>query len=170
MSEPRERIVSRHVVRWGADATFAPQRGAARWSIVDESVPGAVHTGFGICELPTGGAVPAHVHSYEESVFVLAGSMVLDVGGSSVLLGEGDYGMVPTGVPHAIRNVGLDTARWADMLAPQPRARLGDDTLAVPPLPELPPVPVDPRDPRTRSFGHISPQHMDAARQSQELL
>src|SRR5690606_33084379 len=32
------------------------------------------------------------------------------------------------------------------------------------------PVKVDTRDPRTRSFGNITPEHMNPGRQSQELL
>jgi hypothetical protein len=51
------------------------------------------------------------------------------------------------------------------MQAPQPRARHGGDTLAVPALRETEPVPVDVRDPRSRRYGHIEPENMDPARQ-----
>jgi quercetin dioxygenase-like cupin family protein len=167
-------MASRHVVRRQAEADYRslsiPATGLRRWPVVDESVPGAVHTGFGICELAAGGTVASHVHSFEESVFVLGGSAVLETAGGSVLLREGDYGLVPAGVPHAWRNPGGETARWADMQAPQPRQRHGDDTLVVPPLPEGEPVEVDPRDPRTRFYGHITPQHMEPGKQSQQLL
>jgi quercetin dioxygenase-like cupin family protein len=163
--------MSRHLVRRASEAAFVEAApGYRRWAIVDESVPGAVHTGFGLCELEPAGRVPAHVHSYEESVYVLGGSTVLDVGGGSVLLREGDYGVVPAGVPHAWRNPGDAVARWADMLAPQPRSAHGNDTYEVAPVPEGTPVEVDPRDPRTRRFGHITPQHMEVGKQSQDLL
>jgi quercetin dioxygenase-like cupin family protein len=164
-------MTSRHIVCRAAEAVFAASAdGYARWSIVDETVPGAVHTGFGICTLAPGGSVQAHVQSYEESVFVLAGSVVLDTPDGSYALGEGDYGLVAAGVPHAWRNTGDEEAQWAQMQAPQPRARLAGDSLPHPALRAGPAVPVDPRDPRTRSFGHISPGHMDPGKQSQELL
>jgi quercetin dioxygenase-like cupin family protein len=73
-------------------------------------------------------------------------------------------------VAHAARNLGPGEARWADMLAPQPRARFGGDTFFVPPLAAGDPVPVDVRDPRTRSFGHIDPANMDPGRQTQDQL
>ena len=149
---------------WAAHAT-----GYRRWSIVDEAA-GAVHTGFGVSTLDPGGALDAHVHSFEESVYVLEGELALDTGEGSFLLRDGDYGLVPVGVPHAVRNPAQGPARWADMLAPQPRARFGGDTLFVPPLPAAKPVAVDVRDPRTRAFGHVDPASMDAARQTQDLL
>lgn len=144
-------------------------QGFGRWAVVGEAA-GAAHTGFGICALEAGGRLDAHVHSFEESLFVLEGRLVLDTAEGSVALGPGDYGLVPVGVAHAARNPGPGPARWADMLAPQPRARFGDDTFFVPPLSLIEPVPVDVRDPRTRSFGHIDPANMDPGRQTQDQL
>ncbi len=168
-------MTSRHLVRRAGDALAAVPdgwkahcQGFARWSVVDEAA-GAVHTGFGICTLEPGGHVDAHVHSYEESFHVLEGEVILDTGEGAFLLREGDYGLLPVGVPHAWRGAGSAT-RWADMLAPQPRARFGGDTFFVPPLEGGPPRPVDVRDPRTRSFGHVEPASMDAGKQTQELL
>ena len=150
-------------------AAFAGHaQGFGRWAVVGEAA--AVHTGFGICVLEPGGGVDAHVHSFEESVFVLEGSLVVDTAEGSVLLAPGDYGLVPVGVPHAVRNPGPEPARWADMCAPQPRARFGDDTFFVPPPAAADPVPVDVRDPRTRAFGHIDPANMDPGRQTQDQL
>jgi quercetin dioxygenase-like cupin family protein len=167
----------RHVVSRAADAAFAVPAGWAetsqgfrRWSVVDETAS-AVHTGFGICELAPGGSLPVHVHSFEQSLYVLEGSAVLDTSEGSFALDEGDYGLVPVGVPHAWRNSGDTVARWADMQAPQPRQRHGHDTFAVPaPRGDLAPIRVDVRDPRTRSFGHIAPANMDADKQTQDLL
>jgi quercetin dioxygenase-like cupin family protein len=143
--------------------------GFGRWAVVGEAA-GAAHTGFGICALEAGGRIDAHVHSFEQSVFVLEGRLVLNTPEGSVLLGPGDYGLVPVGVAHAARNPGPEPARWADMLAPQPRARFDDDTFFVPSLAATEPVPVDVRDPRTRSFGHIDPANMDPRRQTQDQL
>ncbi|GLH95798.1 cupin domain-containing protein [Phytohabitans aurantiacus] len=162
---------SRHVVRRASEeALVGLGDGYTRWSIVDETVPGAVHTGFAICALAPGASVPTHVNWFEESVYVLSGSAVLDTPDGAYLLGEGDYGVVATGVPYGWRNPGSEPARWARMQAPQPRGRFDGDTIAVPPLRHGPVRPVDPRDPRNRSFGHISPAHMEPGKQSQDLL
>jgi quercetin dioxygenase-like cupin family protein len=154
---------------------LAPPAGSAahgfrRWPVVDETTPGAVHTTFAISELPSGGALPAHVHSFEDSLYVLEGEVVIDIAGGSFRLGPGDYGMSAVGVPHALRNVSSAPVRWATMFAPQPRARSANDTYPVPALPERDPQPLDVRDPRTRSFGHIDPGNMDVGRQTQDML
>jgi quercetin dioxygenase-like cupin family protein len=164
------------VVRPGRELDLVPQtmglgaEGLRRWALVDESVPGAVHTGFGIVELAPGGRVPWHVHSYEDSLYVLDGEVVVDTGEGANLLRPGDYGVNAVGAPHAIRNIGDVPVRWAQMLAPQPRSRVGGDTYAVPALPEREPTPIDVRDPRTRSFGHIDPGNMEVDRQTQDML
>ncbi|WP_128379359.1 cupin domain-containing protein [Streptomyces cavernae] len=168
--------MSDFVVRRAADAEFAvpPQlphavRGFRRRTIVGEE-DGSVHTGFGVCELDPDGAIGAHVHSYEETFHVLTGTVILDAPEGSYLLEEGDYGLLPTGVPHAWRGAGDTVARWAEMLAPVPRARYGYDTQSVPALLPGEAVPIDVRDPRTRSFGHFEPAQMNPGKQSQDLL
>ncbi|MGH3683327.1 MAG: cupin domain-containing protein, partial [Natronosporangium sp.] len=144
--------------------------GYTRWPAVDEHSPGAVHTGFDLCELAPGGTVPACVASYEQTVFLLAGEAVLQTPEGAARLRPGDYGLLPVGVPHAWRNEAGEPARWAQMLAPQRRARHGEDTVRVPELAAMPGGMVDPRDPRTRRYGHIAPEHMEVARQSQQHL
>lgn len=144
--------------------------GFRRWAAVDRAA-GSVHTGFGICELDPQGSVDRHVHSFEESFYVLAGELVCDTNEGSFLLRPGDYGFVPVGAPHAWRNVGSEAARWADMFAPQPDAAFGRDTFFLPPDPtQRAPIPIDVRDPRTRSFGHIEPENMEVSRQTQDML
>jgi quercetin dioxygenase-like cupin family protein len=168
---------TRHIVKYAAQADYqAPPgyegraTGFTRWSMVDHTTPGAVHTGFGVSRLDPGGRIDPHVHSYEESFHLLEGSVVVETPEATVELAPGDYGLIPIGVPHAWRNESDDQARWADLLAPQPRPWFDDDTFFVPGPPEQPPISVDPRDPRTRSFGNIAPEHMDPDRQSQDLL
>ena len=153
------------------DGWAGHSQGYRRWPVVDESTV-AVHTGFGVCTLEAGGSVAAHVHSFEESFHVLEGEVVLSSGEGSFLLRPGDYGLLPVGVPHAWSNGSGSVARWADMLAPQPRERFAGDTFFVPPLPAegMVPLAVDVRDPRTRSFGHVEPANMDPGRQTQDLL
>lgn len=168
-------MISRHVVRRGDELELVVPAGSTahgfrRWSVVDEETPGAVHTAFSIGELASGGGIPSHVHSFEDSFFVLEGEVVLDTGGGASLLRAGDYAITGVGTPHALRNVSDAPARFATMFAPQPRSRISMDTYPVPALPELDPVPIDVRDPRTRSFGHIEPQNMEVGKQTQDML
>lgn len=168
---------ARHIVRPAAEADFVTPGGWAagatgyrRWTVVDEA-GGAAHTGFGIAELAPGGELPPHVHSFEESVFVVEGTGVLETSEGAFRLGTGAYGLIPIGVPHRWRGDGVEPVRWAEMQGPVPRDRFDGDTFVVPALPGAgPAVAVNVRDPRTRRFGHITPAHMDPTQQSQDLL
>ncbi len=170
-------MTSRHLVRRDGEVDLAVPPGWAgrsegfrRWAAVDEAA-GAVHTGFGICELEPGGSVGAHVHSFEESVHVIGGEVVVETGEGAFSLRAGGYGLLPVGVPHALGNAGPAAARWAEMQAPQPRARFDGDTFFVPPNGRAgAPLEVDVRDPRTRSFGHIAPSNMQVDQQTQDML
>jgi mannose-6-phosphate isomerase-like protein (cupin superfamily) len=168
---------SRHVVARAAEADYRLPAGYAgtsagfgRWSIVDETSPGAVHTGFGICRLEAGGSIAAHVHSFEESFYLLEGEVVCETRSGAVRLRPGDYGLVPVGVEHRWHNPGSEAVRWAEMLAPQPRSHHGGDTFFVPEFGGGEPVVVDVRDPRTRAFGHIDPENMEVDQQTQDRL
>ena len=131
---------------------------------------GSVHMGFSIAQLDAGASVPWHVHSFEESFYVLEGEVVVSTDDGSYLLREGDYGLIGVGAAHSLTNPASASARLAEMFAPQPRVA-GDDTFFVPSRkPAVAPIAVDPRDPRTRSFGHIDAANMDPARQTQEFL
>ena len=165
-----------HVVRTNVEADYAAPSGWAagapgyrRWTLVDETA-GAVHTGFGLCELAPDGAVPAHVHSFEESFYVVEGTGAVDTPEGSFAVGPGDYGFFPVGVSHQWRNLSGERVRWAEMQGPVPRSRYGDDTVVVPALSTGDLRPVDVRDPRTRRFGNITAGHMDVGKQSQEML
>lgn len=165
-----------HIVRRAAEASFEVPAawtdhvtGFRRWSVVDETV-GAVHTGFGICELEPDGSVASHVHSFEETFHILEGEAVIETSEGSFLLRAGNYGLVPVAMPHEWRGSGHRAARWAEMLAPQPRSRYGGDVQFVPPLQGAPPTTIDVRDPRNRWFGHIEPAHMDVDKQSEDVL
>jgi quercetin dioxygenase-like cupin family protein len=79
---------------------YAPHsQGYSRVALVDHTIPGAVHTGLGLCQLDVQGALNPHVHFYEEAFFVLEGPVVARIDGHDVLLGPGDYGSIPPGVP-----------------------------------------------------------------------
>jgi quercetin dioxygenase-like cupin family protein len=76
-------VTSRHHVRRASDAApIVPAElaehstGFRRWSVIGEDTD-AVHTGFGLSELDPGGRVGSHVHSFEETLFVLEGDVVV---------------------------------------------------------------------------------------------
>jgi quercetin dioxygenase-like cupin family protein len=168
---------ARHIVVRADDANFAIpapyadlSEGFERWSPINGD-SGSVHQEFGVCRLEPNGVIEPHVHSFEESVYVLSGEVVCETGEGSYLLGEGDYGVIPVAAPHAFRNAGTVTASWAEMLAPQPRLGGSGDTYPVAmPVEPGPARAVDARDPRARSFGNIRPENMRADLQSQNLL
>ena len=125
---------SRHIVRRGGESSFAVPKelaadstGFRRWSIVDENTP-AVHTGFSIAALDAGGSVATHVHSFEESFYVLDGEPELQTSEGAFRLRTGDYGFVPVGMPHSWHASAHALGRWAEMGAPQARAAHRYDT------------------------------------------
>lgn len=61
----------------------------ARCSLVDQSV-GSMHTGFGLCEIGAGGMQHLHVHSYEESFYVVKG-------GPTLVIEQNGYPLSPGG-------------------------------------------------------------------------
>ena len=130
----------------------------------------AVHTGFMISELDAGGSIPWHVHSFEESFYLVEGSAVIDTAEGSFRVSEGGYGVVPIAMPHRWRNVGELTARWAEMQAPAPRSAYQDDTFVVPGPTYDEAADIDVRDPRNRYLGKITASQMDPTRQSQDQL
>jgi quercetin dioxygenase-like cupin family protein len=89
-------------------------------SLVDDAT-GSVHTGLSIDELAPGGALAPHVHSYEESFYLLAGEAVLSLNGQAYRVRPGDFGAIKVGTVHGWRTVGASPARWLQMAAPQPK-------------------------------------------------
>lgn len=105
--------------------------GFRRFSYVDRAM-GSVHMGAGICYLDANGAIRPHLHSFEESFYVLEGNLILQVGDQSYALIPGHFGLISTGIPHSWRNAGEQPARWLEMQAPQPRPlEYGRDTFFV---------------------------------------
>lgn len=143
-----------HVLRADAMRLAPAYRGKSksyrRLSLVDEQA-GSVHMGLGLCELRAGGHVDTHLHSFEESFYVLEGSPVLVLDGAAWRLLPGACGLIPVGVAHAWLGPREGAAKWIDMMAPQPRAD-GSDTFFLGPPPKCAIEELDIRDPRSRHF------------------
>ncbi len=143
--------------------------GYAGDAVVDEA-GGAVQMGFRVARLDAGGHVDTHVHSFEESLYVVAGRLTVDTTEGSWELVTGDYGLIPVGMPHALRNLAGQSVAFSEMRAPLPRERFGFDTQFPEALQPGAPRAIDVRDPRNRYFGHIDPESMDPAMQTQDRL
>ncbi|MFZ0012596.1 MAG: cupin domain-containing protein [Acidimicrobiia bacterium] len=137
--------------------------------IVDEP-GGSTQMGFRMSRLDPGGHVDTHVHSFEESLYVVSGSLTLDTPEGSHELVKGDYGLLNVGTTHAFRNTSDEPVSFAEMKAPLPRERFGYDTKFPEAMAIADPAPIDVRDPRNRHFGHIDPENMDPAMQTQDRL
>jgi quercetin dioxygenase-like cupin family protein len=136
--------------------------GYRRASHVDRSV-GAVHTGFGTCEVAGGGRIGTHVHSYEEFVYVTAGHPILRIGDTATRLAPDEGVFIGVGEPHSWANDGDEACRWIDLEAPQAR---GDDeppdTFFVAGGEDEAEVrEFDPRDPLLRRYCRWQPTQMD---------
>jgi quercetin dioxygenase-like cupin family protein len=142
-----------------ASAYCGHSRDFSRCSLVDASV-GSVHMGLGLCALKSAGQVDLHIHSFEESFYVLEGSPTLILDGRGYPLAPGACGFVPVGVSHAwLGPLGspTDRAKWIDMLAPQPRT-VGStaDTFFLGPAVAYEPADFDVRDPRSCNLFRIT--------------
>jgi quercetin dioxygenase-like cupin family protein len=159
--------VSYYVRRAAAIAPAPPPRyaghaeGHGRDDLVGADV-GAVHTGFALCTLEAGGHVAEHLHSREESFYVLTGTPTLVLDGRAHLLAPDDCGLIPVGVPHSWQLAGGTAARWLEMTAPAPRESGPPDTFFTGvPLTTGTGAPVDIRDPRNRTFFRLDPGQME---------
>jgi quercetin dioxygenase-like cupin family protein len=111
--------------------------GRVDWSFVDSPMPeseavhgvarrilvgaeqGAVHTELAVGVLQPGGFLGRHVHSYEESLYVLEGELIMQLAESVWRLRPGDYTVQPIGVPHGITNASDGETRWLSVNTPQ---------------------------------------------------
>ena len=162
MSEP----ATHHVTRAADIAPVVPPAYAAhsdgytRAQVVGRHI-GAVHTGTAISFLAPGGHVDPHVHSLEESFYILEGTPTLTLEGRDHLLGPDECGLIPLGVEHAWRG-GETPTRWVEVQAPAPRLSDPPDTFFTgTPLSTTPGEPVDIRDPRSRTFFRLTKDQLE---------
>ena len=168
--------MAHHIVKRAAelDHTVPPEfegrsSGYTRDNVVDEP-GGGVQMGFAVARLEPGGHVDTHVHSFEETLYVVDGELTVDTPEGSYRLVAGDYGLFPVGMTHAFRNTSDGPVSFSEMKAPLPRERLQYDTQFPVAIATSDPAPIDVRDPRNRYFGHIDPENLDPALQTQDRL
>ena len=71
--------------------------GYRRFSLSDRAC-GAVHTGWGLCDLDANGRVNQHLQSFEKSFYVLEGNPVLILDNCGYRLAPGACGLIPIGI------------------------------------------------------------------------
>lgn len=168
MSERVTAVAAAYHVQKAADVELASPpgldnhvSGLQRASLVGRHV-GSVHTGFALCQLAPGGTVDEHLHSTEQSFFVLRGNPVVTVDGRSHRLGPGECGFLDVGVPHAWAGPSNGDAAWLEMNAPAPRLSGPPDTFWTGRPPSTDDAePLDIRDPRTRTFFRLGAGEME---------
>jgi quercetin dioxygenase-like cupin family protein len=99
--------------------------GLSRFVLVDRSV-GSVHQELTVGELAEGGRVDRHLHAFEQALYLLAGTVHVDVAGTRETLAANDYLWIEVGVPHELATPGSEPARWLEVSAPIPGAQLED--------------------------------------------
>lgn len=168
--------MSEHIVKKADQVAYeTPQEFVGRSAgyggemVVDEA-GGAVQMGFRMSRLAPGGSVDSHVHSFEESIYVIDGSLVVDTPEGSFEMKAGNYGLLPVGTTHAFRNLSERPVDFAEMKAPLPRERFDFDTQFPRAIAAREPAQIDVRDPRNRFFGHIDAAAMDPDKQTQDRL
>jgi len=142
-----------------APAWPSASSGLRRAELIGERT-GSVHMALAYVELEGGGHVDTHVHSHEESFFVLGGEPILIYDGIARRLPVGACGVLPVGVEHAWR--AEQGSRWIDMRAPRPRASdQPPDTFVLAAAPEHEATALDVRDPRSRNVFVLREADMD---------
>jgi mannose-6-phosphate isomerase-like protein (cupin superfamily) len=125
--------------------------GYRRFALSDRDC-GAVHSGWGFCELDAGGHVDQHLQSFEKSFYVTAGHPILVLDNRAFRLGPGACGLIPIGMKQAwLGPEDGATASWIDMNTPVPKGvNFADDTYFLGPPPRLTVEDLDIRDPSSR--------------------
>jgi quercetin dioxygenase-like cupin family protein len=125
---------------------------------------GSLHTGFALVAMEAGGWVGTHVHSTEQSCYILRGKPEIVIEGRAYKLGPHDCGFLPVGTEHAWRAGDGEEPLFLEVNAPAPRppgsGGQPDTFWTGEPVPDTPARTPDMRDARTRSFFHLNVEQM----------
>ncbi len=99
--------------------------GLTRRALFDRT-RGTVHHSLVHFELGVNGRVDRHVHAFEQGIYVLSGSLAIDIAGTFEELVADDYLWLELGVRHALSNISGTPVAWLEVSAPNPGADLED--------------------------------------------
>src|SRR6266545_1281390 len=91
---------------------------------------GSPHQEIAVVELDPGGGVDAHLHAFEQGLYLLEGEAALAVAGTEERLGADDFVWIEAGVAHSVSNAGSGSTRWLEVGAPGPVDGLDDTVFA----------------------------------------
>lgn len=100
---------------------------------------GAAHTELAVGALQPGGWIARHVHSFEEALYVLDGTLLLELDTRVHRLVAGDYAVIPIGVLHTLAALQGERVRWLSVNTPPRRSpdAAVPDTIFAPAPPDL---------------------------------
>jgi len=108
------------------DGDFAGRtEGLTRRALFDRA-RGTVHHEVVHFELAPDGRIDRHLHAFEQGIYVLSGSLAVDLAGAREELAADDYLWLEFGVAHAISNASGTPVAWLEVSAPNPGADLED--------------------------------------------
>ncbi|MGZ4334700.1 MAG: cupin domain-containing protein [Gaiellaceae bacterium] len=87
---------------------------------------GSVHQEVVHAELSANGRIDRHLHAFEEALYVLTGSVSIELAGERETLVADDFVWIDVGVAHAVATDGPEPATWLEVSAPIPGAQLED--------------------------------------------
>ncbi len=94
-------------VDWKASGSLPP--GAEYHLIYEDPKTHAVQI---LVRFPKGYGLPAHSHSADETILVLKGKLILEIGGKRQTLTAGGYATLPAGTSFSLRAAGLGAAEF----------------------------------------------------------
>jgi quercetin dioxygenase-like cupin family protein len=116
-------------IRKVARADIAPnrRRGAEIRVVLGPATVGSTSGFMGVAALEPGEAIAEHYHPYsEEFLYVVSGTLIVDLDGEPVSVGPDEGVLVHINVPHRLRNAGTEPVRAVFHLGPlAPRPELG---------------------------------------------
>jgi quercetin dioxygenase-like cupin family protein len=99
--------------------------GLTRRALFDRA-KGTVHHSLVHFELEPAGRIDRHLHAFEQAIYVLSGSLAVELGGEREELGPDDYLWLELGVAHGLANPSGAPVTWLEVSAPNPGANLED--------------------------------------------
>jgi quercetin dioxygenase-like cupin family protein len=88
-----------------------PDRGRVHPAFPINEHTGAAGSGVVYFEVERGQYLPRHTDSPEEVLYIVAGTGEAEAGGETAIVSAGDLAVIPSMVPHGIRNIGTETLK-----------------------------------------------------------
>ncbi len=159
-----------HLTRINDDAALTPpafaahSKGYRRQVLVSQDV-GSPHMTLTIGHLDHGGHVAPALHSFEFSMYVLAGELAVTTLGQTTLLGRDHVICIPLGTTYSLR-APRGPVKWLQMASPAEinDGRRHDTFFSSKELEESTPIVPDMRDPRNRNAVRFDSDSMDLRR------